>query len=133
MPPAGSTNGAAVEFDFETRTDRGIALDEAPAACRAGRFCWLDLDIAADPAAAESTLRRLGANERAAAEAVSAELDDHYDLYEDCLLVGVRAAAADDGALTTQPVNLVLAERFLVTLHRGPVEFLSQVRQHYRQ
>ena len=38
-----------------------------------------------------------------------------------------------DGRLRVAHVDLVIGDRFIVTLHRGPVEFLDQVRQNYRQ
>ena len=45
----------AVEFDFETKQERTIEAAEVPAACAAGRFCWIDIDQMADPAGAAGT------------------------------------------------------------------------------
>ena len=35
---------SAIEFDFETRTERAIPVEEASAACQRGLRCWIDVD-----------------------------------------------------------------------------------------
>lgn len=135
MPAAAADGATAVEFDFASKGQRPIALDDAPAACDAGRFCWLDFDLDTERAAAEQMLRRLNLSPPAITAAFDDDVDGRYDLYDECLHLGASAAvpASADGAFTTQPVSIILGERFLISLRRGQAEFLDEVRRHCHQ
>jgi magnesium transporter len=87
----------------------------------------------ADPSGAAKTLRGLGVNEQAVLQALGPDSDGRHDLYDDCLHIAVTAATFQDGHLIPSHVDILVAERFLVTLRRGRVEFIEQVRRHYRQ
>ena len=135
--PAGRicSTATAVEFDFENKVERPIPAADARAACEAGRFCWIDLDAEADRQSAEAILHEMGVNQHAIHEALGPDVDGRHDLYEDCLHIAVTSGTIDaaTGKLRTSHVDIVIGERFLVTLRRGPVEFIEQVRRHYRQ
>jgi magnesium transporter len=122
----------AVEFDFGTKQERPISLEEARAACDQGRHCWIDLD-ATDRAAADALLRGLGINATAIEEALDSRVDGRYDVYEDCVHVAVAATSFRDGQISTAHVDVIVADQFIVTLHRGGVEFLDQVRRTYQK
>ena len=118
MPAAVAVDQAsAIEFDFASKAERNIALDDAPAACDAGRFCWLDFDLDVDRAAAEQMLRRLKLSEPAIAAAFDDDVDGRYDLYDECLHLSASAVvpACAGGDFMTQPVSIILGERFLIT------------------
>ncbi|MGH9198770.1 MAG: magnesium transporter CorA family protein, partial [Acidimicrobiia bacterium] len=66
-------------------------------------------------------------------EAVMHPRGGRYDVYEECLHAALTAPHFIEGRLCVAHVDLVIAERFIVTLHRAPVEFLDQVRQNYHQ
>jgi magnesium transporter len=123
----------AVEFDFQAKTERAIPLERVVESCAGGRFCWIDVDALADPGGAEAVLRSLGVNEYAIAEAMGPDADGRHDLYDDCLHIAVTSAAFRDGKFGHSHVDIVIGERFLVALRRGRVEFIDQVRRHYRK
>src|SRR5687767_535900 len=50
---------SAVAFNFESKEESDIPVAQAAEACREGRFCWVDVDVAADRAVAEAALRDL--------------------------------------------------------------------------
>lgn len=136
MPAAVAVDQAsAIEFDFASKAERNIALDDAPAACDAGRFCWLDFDLDVDRAAAEQMLRRLKLTEPAIAAAFDDDVDGRYDLYDECLHLGASAVvpACAGGDFMTQPVSIILGERFLITLRCGRTEFIDEARRHCHQ
>jgi magnesium transporter len=122
----------AVEFDFPARRERTIPAAEAAASCARGQFCWIDVDAAADPAAAGALLRDLGVDAAVVARVLEPD-DGRHDAYDDCLHLSLTAGGFRDGRFATTPVDLVLGAQFLVTVRRGPVEFLEQVRRTYRQ
>ncbi len=121
-----------VELDFESRRERSIAIEEAGPACARGLSCWIDLDLD-DPASAEHALRLLGINELAIEEIVLHARGGRYDVYEECLHAALTVPHFSEGLLGFAHVDVVIGERFLVTLHRGPVAFLDHVRQNYHQ
>ena len=121
-----------VELDFENRCERTIPIDEAGPACARGLSCWIDLDVG-DAGTAERALRLLEVNDLAIEEAVLHARGGRYDVYDECLHAALTAPHFIDGRLRVAHVDLVIGDRFIVTLHRGPVEFLDQVRQNYRQ
>ncbi len=123
----------AIEFDFEARAERAIDASAARAACEAGRYCWIDVDATADPAAARTVLHQMGVNEHAIDEAFGPDVDGRHDLYDDCLHVAVTSAAYADGSLSHSHVDIMIGERYLLTLRRGPVEFIDHVKRTYRQ
>jgi magnesium transporter len=128
-----STSAACVAFNFETKEERFIGIDDALASCNDGLFCWIDVDCAADPAAARKALECLGVNRHAVEEALGPDSDGRHDLYDDCLHIAVTAAHFRDDQLAPSHVDILIGERFMVTLRRGPVEFIEQVRRHYKQ
>lgn len=123
----------AVEFDFGARAERRIPAAQAPASCAAGKFCWVDLDAQADPQAAAGVLRSLSVNDHAIEQAIGPDVDGRHDLYDDCLHIAATSSEIREGAFKEFHVDIVLGERFLVTLRRGRVEFIEDVKRHYRQ
>src|SRR4051794_32828682 len=124
---------AAVEFDFENKRERAIDPTQAKASCDAGLFCWIDIDAAADVELAEAILKEMGVNDHAIKEAIGPDVDGRYDLYDDCLHFAVTSAAHAGGKLVTSHVDVVMGERFLMTIRRGRVDAIDAVRRHYRQ
>ena len=127
------TTTAAVEFDFPNKRERSIDPTQAKASCDAGLFCWIDVDAAADVELAEAILKEMGVNDHAIREAIGPDVDGRYDLYDDCLHLSVTAGSLENGKLRTSHVDVVIGERFMMTIHRGRVDALDQVRRHYRQ
>ena len=131
--PTTTTTATAVEFDFASRRERAIAPADAAASVRGGMFCWIDIDGDADPAAAARLLSDLGIDDHAARAALDTDVDGRYDVYDDCLHLGVTSGAFRDGQFVPSHVDLLVGERYFVTLRHGPVEFLEHVRRVYHQ
>jgi magnesium transporter len=121
----------AIAFDFQARQDRQIPLDEARAACDLGQSCWIDLD-ANDRDTAERILRQLGVSEATIEEALADKVAGRCDFYEECIHAEVTATELKDGRITFSHVDLVIGERYLVTVRRGPVEFIELTKKNYK-
>lgn len=119
-----------VEFDFAARVERKIPVSKAAAACAQGKDCWIDIDTL-DPSGLEALLLDLGVNRFAIEEVLASQVGGRHDVYQDCLHVSVSVPRFDKGGLAFAHVDLVLGERFLITLHRGRVEFLETARRNY--
>lgn len=119
-----------VEFDFNTRRERAITPSEARHAGERGRFCWIDIDV--DQAGeVRPFLDELQVNPDAAREALQTATGGRHEFYPDCLHLTMTSGLWVREEFDPRHVQLLMGERWLITLHRGPEEFLEQVRRHY--
>ncbi len=122
----------AIEFDFEKKVCRAIAAAEALVSCESGRECWVDLDQT-DVPAAKAVLEKLGVNPHAIEQALGPDREGRHDLYDDCLHFAVSAVRLKGDAIATDHVDVIVAPKFIVTIHRGPVDFIDQIRKVYNR
>ncbi len=121
----------AVEFDFATKRERSIPITEAAGACAEGKFCWIDLDVALDQQTAEDVLRSLGVVPEAIDGALTCEAGGRYVVYGECLHFSVTGVALENDRLVECIVDTLLGNGYLITIHRGDVPFLEQIRRTY--
>ena len=122
-----------IELDFETKLERALALADIAPAIAAGHFVWLDLE-ARDAAEARRLLGDLRLVGRDIVEdALTAEAATRHARYEDCIHVVVSGCRQRGEHFDLERVDVVLTQRFLLTLHKGPVAFLKSMRQSYKQ
>ena len=136
-PPAVDASSSAcqllvVEFDFETKVERTIPLADVAASVEAGRFVWIDLD-ARDVDEARRMLTELsGVAEEIVHDALTAEAATRHARYDNCIHVVVSGCRQRGQHFDLERVDIVIAQRFLVTIHKGPVAFLTSVRRDYK-
>jgi magnesium transporter len=126
-----STACTVVEFDFESRKERTISADDARAACDGGRCCWIDV-LLDDPQQAEVLLKQMGVNPVAIEAVLTEPMGGRCDVYEDCLHTAVSAPRFEDGHLRFSYVDMILGERYIITVRRARVEFIEQSRKNYQ-
>lgn len=128
-PPGAVT---IVELDFEGKKERSLTLDEIRPAMERGRFVWLDIDAGEIPDA-RPILAGLGlADDEVVESALAEEPATRCARHEECLhlvLFGYRRRGEE---FALERVSVILGEHLLVTIHRGPVQFLQAVRREYR-
>lgn len=124
---------SAIEFDFAERKERKLELSEVPVSIDAGKFVWIDID-ASDKDAARETLKRL---ELVAAEVVEDALagepgtqQARYPSYIHLVLTGCHL---HKNKFDLQRVDVIIAERFLITIHDGKAHFLDSVKREYKE
>ena len=120
-----------VAFDFKAKTDPVIPIAEAKAAMEAGKFCWIDVDVARVDDA-RKLLTELGL---VAPEIVEDALTREpatqiarYDDYVHLVMSGCRLAGHK---FDLERVDAIMGARFLITVHRGQPVFLESVRKSY--
>lgn len=128
-----------VQFDFDRKQERTLALDDLPRALEQGSFCWVDMNCAAC-ADRERQCQRcaqclavLGVNELARSEVLGPDREGRYDVYEDCLHFAVTEAKLVEGRLATAHVDVVLGANFIVTFRRREAELIAQMNRVYRE
>lgn len=122
----------AVEFDFETKTERALSFAAVAQSIESGRFVWIDLDVR-DLAEGRARLAELGAiDETIVDDALSSEAATRHARYERSLHIVVTGCQQRDLKFDLERVDIVVTQHFLATIHRGPVAFLAAVRRDYR-
>lgn len=123
---------SAIEFAFDPKRERVLDPSELVASLEAGHFVWLDVEIS-DLSEAEQVLAALSLlNHEIIQDALFAEpatRHARYDEFFHVVVVGCRAGAT---GFELERVDVVISERFLATIHRGPVLFLNGMRHDYR-
>lgn len=122
-----------VEFDFETKVERSVELPAARAAIAAGRFVWIDLE-ANDAHEATALLGGLNVvSDEIVQDALTSEAATRHARYDDCIHVVVSGCRQRGQHFDLERVDIVISQSFLITIHKGPVAFLSAVRRDYKQ
>lgn len=120
-----------IEFDFESKQDAWIELASVKAALARGRFVWIDL-FASTPELVRAVLEELPGCDASWIEAVSKdEPVTQHARFERALHVSICALKRSSD-FEIERVDLMLSEHVLVTLRRGPVEFLDTLHKTYR-
>lgn len=123
---------SVVELDFAGRTEAAIALGEVPAAIAAGRFVWIDLDVA-DGGACRRVLDELAlVGEDVVDVALADEPATQYGRHDGYLHLVVSGYRQREDDFALERLSVTFGERFLLTIHRGPIQFLDGVRREYR-
>jgi magnesium transporter len=130
VPPGCAVTVA--EFDFQNKVVRSCTFEEGCAAMQAGRFAWIDVD-ANDPAEAQRLFDELGVIEPQTIEsALKNEPSTQHARFEDYIHIVVSGCRQRGGKFDLERVDAIVAERFFLTIHKGPVKFLNAVRRDYR-
>ncbi len=123
---------SVVAFHFEDKTERVLSLAQARAAMEAGHFVWLDVSVAA-PEAAGRLLRSFGLlDEEVIEAALYKEPSTQHGRYEGYLHLVVSECHALDNGFELRRVDVVLAERMFLTIHKAPIAFLNALRKDYK-
>ncbi len=124
---------SAIEFDFETRVESAVSVERATLAIAERKFVWLDLDFS-DPADARAKLKGLNLiSEEVLDAALHAEPSTQHARYPDYIHLVVSGCRQRGEHFDLERTDVVIAEHFLITIHRGPVVFLEAVRKNYHE
>lgn len=136
VPAQAEANGCrtwAVEMDFEQKTEKEIPLGSARESMAAGRFVWADIDASS----ADGARRALASLGLVADEIIEDALTREpatqaakYDEYLHIVVSGCRLAGAK---FDLERVDVIVGQKFLLTIHKGSVVFLDAVRKQWRQ
>jgi magnesium transporter len=119
-------------FDFERKRDVELTLAELAEALQGQSFVWIDVSFA-DSGALSPWLMSLGLlSPESIDEALSRPAGTQVARHEHYVHFVVSGCELVQGGLTLQRVDCALAGHFLLTLHRGPVQFLESARKSYR-
>jgi magnesium transporter len=133
--PATGCATQAIAFDFDAKNKREEALADvaaARAAMDAGRFVWIDVDFTDRDAVRKVATALGGIPDEILDDALSREPATQIARYDHALHLVLTGCRLRGDHLDLERVDIVVGERFILTLHRGPVLFLDSVRRQYR-
>ncbi len=123
----------AVALDFSTKRDERVATVDIPREIEAGRFVWLDLDLAVQEGgvAIDEILTAMGVPTQVVEDVRHPDAGTQIARYPTCLHMVMAGCELAGGDLTLQRVDIIVGERFLISSHRGPVRFVDSVKREY--
>jgi magnesium transporter len=121
-----------VELDFPTKTLRPIEVGDIAGSIESGRHVWIDIE-APDASALKESITALGLVREPVIEHIaSGDAATQLARYENYLHVAVCGCRLQpNGELSLERLDAVVSERFLVTAHVGPRQFLDAVKREY--
>lgn len=121
----------AVELDFKTKHHARIGVDDIKPAIDAGRFVWIDVDVA-QVDEARKILHKLGlCMAEIVEDALTREPATQIARYEDYIHLVLSGCRLQGHKFDLERVDAVMGESFLLTLHKGQPVFLESVRKSY--
>lgn len=121
------------EMDFAGKAERTLSMDEVDASVAAGRFVWIDVDVH-DPDAAQPILAELDLmDEDVLEDALGDEVGTQYARYPRHLHMVMTGCHVREREFELHRVDVLLSTNTMVTIHRGPVNFVSAVKRDYRE
>lgn len=122
----------AVEFDFSTKQERPVALDEVNGARARGNYCWIDLHA---PTVDElrTFLEKLDISRELIDEIAEFDHRPAFNVYPQCLHFTLAEARMNDGDFQTVTLHLVLGDGFMVTVHQRDMETLRRTQRTYSE
>jgi magnesium transporter len=123
---------SVVAFDFERKVEQTLSLSQARRAMAAGHFVWIDI-LVGESEEASQVLGSFGLlDEEVIEAALSLEPATQHARYDGYLHLVVSECRALGNGFELRRVDVVLAERMFLTVHRGPVAFLAALRREYK-
>jgi magnesium transporter len=119
-------------LDFANKVEKTCSFAEVESEIAAGRFLWIDID-ASDPVEARRLLQALKLiGEETIDSALKNDPATQMARYDDYVHLVVSGCRQRGSKFDLERVDAIITEKFLVTVHRGPVVFLGSVRRDYR-
>jgi magnesium transporter len=123
-----------VEFDFEKKVERPIGLESVPDAMAAGKFVWLDIDLQALETPAREIISKLCPDPELVEASLRYDIEMSYDLRDDALHLAITdCRLREQGGLEYFPVDVLIVKSALITVRRGKVKFMEEVRKRSHQ
>jgi magnesium transporter len=120
-----------VEMDFTTKQHRKLSVNDVKASIEAGKFVWIDVDIARSEEARKLlTTLNLCAPE-IVDDAMSREPATQIARYDEYIHLVLSGCRLSGHKFDLERVDAMMGENYLLTLHKGAPVFLEAVRRSY--
>jgi len=120
-----------VSLDFKTKQHTKHSLETFRAEMDAGRFVWIDVDIAQSEEARKLVAKLNLCAPEIVEDAMSREPATQIARYDDYLHLVLSGCRLVGHKFDLERVDAMMGESFLLTLHKGQPVFLEAVRKSY--
>ena len=121
-----------VEFDFQAKTEAALPASRITGAMAEGRFIWIDVTFN-DVTTARQKLSALSLiAEEIIDDALAGETATRIGRFDDYIHLVVSGCRLQGIHFDLERVDVVIAEKFLMTIHCGAPVFLEAVKKGYR-
>jgi magnesium transporter len=120
-----------VSLDFKTKAHTKLTLDTFRAEMDAGKFVWIDVDLAQSDEARKLTASLNLCVPEIVEDAMSREPATQIARYDDYLHLVLSGCRLAGHKFDLERVDAIMGENFLLTLHKGQPVFLEAVRKSY--
>jgi len=122
---------SVVELDFKTKQYRRIDPDDVKASMEAGKFVWIDVDVAQTEEARRVVTRLELCAPEIVEDALTREPATQIARYENYLHLVLSGCRLAGHKFDLERVDAMMGEHFLLTLHKGQPVFLEAVRKSF--
>lgn len=122
---------AVTELDFKTKQHRKLSINEVRASMEAGKFVWIDVDIAQSEAARQLLTKLNLCEPEIVEDAMSREPATQIARYDDYIHLVLSGCRLVGHKFDLERVDAMMGENYLLTLHKGAPVFLEAVRKSY--
>ncbi len=120
-----------VSLDFKTKQHAKCSLDTFRGEMEAGKFVWIDVDIARSEEARKLVSSLNLCAPEIVDDAMSREPATQIARYDDYIHLALSGCRLVGHKFDLERVDAMMGENFLLTLHRGQPVFLEAVRKSY--
>jgi magnesium transporter len=122
---------SVVELDFKTKQHRKLSINEVRSSMEAGKFVWIDVDIAHSEAARQLLTKLNLCEPEIVEDAMSREPATQIARYDDYIHLVLSGCRLVGHKFDLERVDAMMGEHYLLTLHKGAPVFLEAVRKSY--
>ncbi len=122
---------SVVALDFTTKLITRITPDDVKAAMAEGKFVWIDIDVAHTEDARQLLTRLDLCAPEIVQDALTREPATQIARYEHYLHLVLSGCRLAGHKFDLERVDVMMGERFMLTLHKGQPVFLEAVRKSY--
>ncbi|MCA9071087.1 MAG: magnesium transporter CorA family protein [Planctomycetaceae bacterium] len=122
----------AIEFNFSEKKERSVSAEDVKGKPSEGIYYWVDFED--EPKSVLATfLQRLGIDDLTLEALMDEEAPPRFNVFQSCLQFCLTEARVVNEKFVTVPVQVLLGPNFMLTVHRGSAEFLSDMKRTYRE
>lgn len=122
----------AIEFDFSSKRERTVSLDDVSAGPPEKAYYWVDLENEPGVQSVE-LLERMGIDQLTLDLLMDEDGPPRFNVFQSCLQFTLNEVRIVKGEFTAMPVQVILGPNFMLTVHQGSVEFLADMKRTYRE
>ena len=127
-----SSMSFVASLDFKNKQEERLDYADVVHAVRDDRYCWIDC-AGDDVDQVGTVLKSLGIEDDVIERVTADDKHAHFGISQTCLYFGFVETEIVDGDFQRVPVQIIINDRFMMSIHRESAEFLRNMENTYRE